>query len=213
MCKYCRRWFPNGKSLGGHMKSHLSLTYPKGTPGAGTSSPPQKKRKAPLSSSTREEFKCKECGKGFLCWRSYWGHMRWHQLRQNDSNNNIDINENASEDAEINHAAHMLVALSKMKCSCNFFPCANVDQEKFGLEEMERKHECPVCRKIFSTGQALGGHMRAHMPTVPHGAGKTRVLEERPELGFDLNVEPPEDTSQPSDEVVVWEHDAKNVDY
>lgn len=215
-CNHCNRWFPNGKSLGGHMKSHLSLTNPKGTPGAGgTSSKPQKKRKAPLiSSSTGEEedheYKCKVCGKGFQCWRSYLGHIRWHQLPQDDDSNNdmnITIYENASDEVDIiQHAARMLVALSRMECSCDYFPHVNVEEKK-------EKHECPVCHRIFSSGKALGGHKRAHMPPVPgDDAGKSKVLQKKLELGFDLNVEPPEDSDQPSDdEVVAWEDDAKNA--
>ncbi|KAJ1690225.1 hypothetical protein LUZ63_014380 [Rhynchospora breviuscula] len=205
MCQYCYRWFPNGKSLGGHMKSHLSLTYARGSSAAGTSTKPKKKRRAPPP-STGGDFKCKECGKGFQSLRAYWGHMRWHQLVQNDSNRNINIDENSREDAKMTHAAHMLVALSRTECFCYDFPHVN--------SEEKLPHVCLVCRKIFSTGQALGGHMRAHMPPVPQGTSKTRAFEEQPELGIDLNVEPSEFTgeNETSDEVAVSEDDDDDED-
>ncbi|KAG0549898.1 hypothetical protein BDA96_01G294000 [Sorghum bicolor] len=32
-------------------------------------------------------------------------------------------------------------------------------------------HECPFCFRVFESGQALGGHKRAHMPSSAAGAG------------------------------------------
>ncbi|XP_051120994.1 zinc finger protein ZAT4 isoform X2 [Andrographis paniculata] len=36
-----------------------------------------------------------------------------------------------------------------------------VEQEKAGTSK-SKEHECPVCFKLFTSGQALGGHKRAH---------------------------------------------------
>ncbi|EYU44175.1 hypothetical protein MIMGU_mgv1a024270mg [Erythranthe guttata] len=54
-----------------------------------------------------------------------------------------------------------------------------------------KKHECPTCFKVFPSGQALGGHKRAHY-TLPES--KIRVDEEEEEStavihpdSFDLN--------------------------
>jgi hypothetical protein len=185
------------------MKSHLSLTYPKVFSGPGSSPNSHKKRKTTSASSTREEYKCKDCGKGFPCMSSYWGHLRWHRSVPSDSKNNINIDENECEDAQITQAAHLLIGLSKMDCSCDHFPSVNFE-ERYGLEEMEGKHACSVCHEILSTGTALEGHMEtAHLLPVPDGAGKSKILMKKPELGFDLNAEPPEDSGHPSNKVVV----------
>jgi C2H2-type zinc finger len=187
------------------MKSHLSLTYPKVFSGPGSLLNSQKKRKTPASASTGEEYKCKDCDKGFPCMSSYWGHLRWHRSVPDESNNNINIDDNAREDVQINHAAHLLIALSRMDCSCHHFPGVNFE-DRFGLEEMKGKHECSICHEIFSTRNALGGHLKsAHLPLVPNSAGKSKVLMKKPELVFDLNAEPPEDSCHPSDKVVVGE--------
>ncbi|URE21681.1 hypothetical protein MUK42_12572 [Musa troglodytarum] len=54
-----------------------------------------------------------------------------------------------------------------------------------------RVHECSICGSSFSSGRALGGHMRRHRPTT-----KTGTLESKKEknvLSLDLNLPAPSD--------------------
>ncbi|KAL6503087.1 hypothetical protein OROHE_023716 [Orobanche hederae] len=61
-----------------------------------------------------------------------------------------------------------------------------------------RVHGCSMCRAEFSSGQALGGHMRRHRP-LPNAAvgshGESRDQAKRPRtiLSLDLNLPAPED--------------------
>ncbi|CAN6887820.1 hypothetical protein Bca4012_071620 [Brassica carinata] len=50
-------------------------------------------------------------------------------------------------------------------------------------------HECPICFKVYSSGQALGGHKRSH--TIANQA--QRAKRKAADMQFDLNL-PAEDT-------------------
>ncbi|OIW10263.1 hypothetical protein TanjilG_28014 [Lupinus angustifolius] len=53
-----------------------------------------------------------------------------------------------------------------------------------------REHECPICYKIFKSGQALGGHKRSHF--VGGSKENTVVINQGPRL-IDLNLPAPVD--------------------
>ncbi|KAL1553431.1 zinc finger protein ZAT9-like [Salvia divinorum] len=77
ICKFCSKSFPCGRSLGGHMRSHLVNTPPLGHP----ERRPPKKKLPPLTvdQSCHENLKaCKECGKTFPSWKALFGHMKCH---------------------------------------------------------------------------------------------------------------------------------------
>ncbi|CAN1134826.1 Zinc finger protein ZAT5 [Linum perenne] len=52
-------------------------------------------------------------------------------------------------------------------------------------------HQCSICGTGFSSGQALGGHMRRHRTVVP--AARATVAAVRSGLEWDLNLPAPED--------------------
>ncbi|CAM8981371.1 unnamed protein product [Rhodiola kirilowii] len=61
------------------------------------------------------------------------------------------------------------------------------------------RHSCSICSKVFSTGQALGGHMRCHWDkgdddSPPHLASNPAASSSR---GLDLNMPAPAD-NEPS---------------
>ncbi|XAR71286.1 hypothetical protein NMG60_11028478 [Bertholletia excelsa] len=68
--------------------------------------------------------------------------------------------------------------------------------ENFAEEQVELKkvnyHECPICAKVFPSGQALGGHKRAHYTGFSENKTNESVLniQELPEVHkiFDLNL-------------------------
>ncbi|XP_072956968.1 uncharacterized protein [Typha angustifolia] len=92
-CKYCKKRFPSGRSLGGHMRSHLHMASSssdveetsestRGLVGTGTGYGLREKPKKTwrLSDSGKEpwEKQCGECGKEFLSWKALFGHMKCH---------------------------------------------------------------------------------------------------------------------------------------
>jgi hypothetical protein len=111
-CKVCGKSFPCGRSLGGHMRSHLSLgeatadaddelkhesadfgRSSNGVVGYGLRENSRKKTRQ-LSDFAGEEEEdgesdgehkaCRQCGKLFGSWRSLFGHMRSHASARRD---------------------------------------------------------------------------------------------------------------------------------
>ncbi|XP_072972894.1 zinc finger protein ZAT9-like [Typha angustifolia] len=91
-CKVCGKSFPCGRSLGGHMRSHLSSMNPSSEleqrmqrAGYGLRENPKKTSR--LSDfdgdGERRDKLCRVCGKGFSSWKSLFGHMSCHSWRSN----------------------------------------------------------------------------------------------------------------------------------
>ncbi|XP_057791871.1 zinc finger protein ZAT1-like [Salvia miltiorrhiza] len=79
ICKLCNKSFPCGRSLGGHMRSHLINTPTPGHPGNDESPPKKKKNDKPNPTPNKA---CKECGKAFQSWKALFGHMKCHSANQ-----------------------------------------------------------------------------------------------------------------------------------
>ncbi|XP_054820879.1 zinc finger protein ZAT9-like [Prosopis cineraria] len=126
VCKFCSKSFPCGRSLGGHMRSHITnfSTEAEEKPatvkkiqsvinaGAGSSKVAEydlrenPKKTWRLADSRREETPpvtddkfCKECGKAFHSWKALFGHMKCHSEKSsiNNNNNNLENQDSASQ--------------------------------------------------------------------------------------------------------------------
>nr|XP_010936336.1 zinc finger protein ZAT1 [Elaeis guineensis] len=113
-CKVCRKSFPCGRSLGGHMRSHLALNSLTEAEerlqssrssigvGAGYGLRENPKKTWRLSDSggdrsPRQAKLCKKCGKVFPSWKSLFGHMRCHQEK---SHHNLEEGEEQDKELE-----------------------------------------------------------------------------------------------------------------
>lgn len=84
-------------------------------------------------------YQCKTCSKRFPSFQALGGHRAGHKKPKHSS---LNVDELIEEESS-------MLSLGRV------FSCNNTKQ---------RVHECSICGTGFSSGQALGGHMRRHRP-------------------------------------------------
>ncbi|XP_057504432.1 zinc finger protein ZAT9-like [Actinidia eriantha] len=112
-------------------------------------------------SEKKREYRCRTCNKMFDSYQALGGHQTSHR----------------TSSAE---------ASAKLECHENL-----VDQNTSYESKKSKDHECPICFKVFSSGQALGGHKRAHYIGLSESTNKECVVtkQEIPDMHIvcDLN--------------------------
>uniref|UniRef100_A0A7N0TZV9 C2H2-type domain-containing protein n=1 Tax=Kalanchoe fedtschenkoi TaxID=63787 RepID=A0A7N0TZV9_KALFE len=143
-CKLCARRFGSGRALGGHMRSHFTILPVPPKPH------PSQLSETETSSSSSYVL----CGSRKKRRSSEFGQAA------------VSSETSSSEEEDL---AMWLMLLSRDKWVRKECP-AGIRREKVYLEngtggggDDEKLHECPVCYKVFKSGQALGGHKRSHL--------------------------------------------------
>ncbi|KAK9107334.1 hypothetical protein Syun_023345 [Stephania yunnanensis] len=116
-------------------------------------------------SGKKSKFECTTCNKVFHSYQALGGHRASHKKTKGCSNaskiegseNSIEVEIVASPD-RIEEDDIKLIKSSDQEC-----PIGGGGRAKASHVSKKSKHECPVCFKVFSSGQALGGHKRSHM--------------------------------------------------
>jgi len=115
-----------------------------------------------------------------------WKYECFEVERDNDSYDSIDdeSNENSSETESFPapRSHHKSKALNGKKCT--------KPKKKLKPSKKSKDHECPICYKIFKSGQALGGHKRSHF--IGGSEENTMVIKQVPYF-IDLNLPAPVD--------------------
>ncbi|KAH7659444.1 beta-beta-alpha zinc fingers domain-containing protein [Dioscorea alata] len=91
-------------------------------------------------SSRRSRFQCGTCNKVFRSYQALGGHRASHKKESKDST-------------------------KQSKPSSIPIPQIHEATESSDANA-DRVHECPICFRVFSSGQALGGHKRSHLTTT-----------------------------------------------
>lgn len=208
---HCLILLAQGSNQGTNINNTNTNTNHKGTNNSGVTS-----------------YECKTCNKSFSSFQALGGHRASHKkpkpnvvalseikksssvifsLINNDnhhhhSNNNNSLKQYDQHFNDDGTTLSLQIANSSSLCTTS----TNTNKVKV--------HECGICRAEFSSGQALGGHMRRHRPigttattvpipsqsvTIANGIPNNNVKDEkmtRNLLSLDLNLPAPEDEHQ-----------------
>nr|BAA21920.1 ZPT2-11 [Petunia x hybrida] len=160
------------------------------------------------SHSPLDVYQCKTCNRCFPSFQALGGHRASHKkpkLPTNLEEKNskpIEHVENCSKSNE-DHVTTLSLQISNNNINNNN---SNNNNNNNIIKNKNRVHECSICGAEFTSGQALGGHMRRHRP-LPNSiaiASTSHELESSHEikntrnfLSLDLNLPAPEDDHRP----------------
>ncbi|KAB5560994.1 hypothetical protein DKX38_005951 [Salix brachista] len=109
--------------------------------------------------SKKGDFTCRICNRKFITYQSLGGHQTFHRkspIEVKVDSCEKDIQANVSAETE---------ATGKLQCIQEL---AKQESDEAIVKDCESKdgkeYKCSICFKIFLSGQALGGHKRAHFP-------------------------------------------------
>ncbi|OMP00680.1 Zinc finger, C2H2-like protein [Corchorus olitorius] len=120
-----------------------------------------------VNRTSRGKYRCETCNKVFKSYQALGGHRASHK---------------------------------KIKAGYNSVAThgTELEPENVGTCSMTQKkiHECPVCFRVFSSGQALGGHKRSHVTGQVVATSEITPVRSSKKLGdslIDLNLPAPMD--------------------
>lgn len=120
-------------------------------------------------------YQCKTCDRGFPSFRALGGHRARHKKMK--------LNPEGHDDCCTTGTA-LSLQLSNSRVSF------------YGAKSSYKVHECSICGAEFSSGQALGGHMRRHRTLANASATATTTITGSPKkprkvFKLDLNLPAP----------------------
>nr|GMD62440.1 zinc finger protein ZAT4-like [Ipomoea batatas] len=118
-------------------------------------------QRANKSAGSKGLFECKACKKVFTSHQALGGHRASHKKVKGCYAAKQDVQESdslAEEDALGGHRA----SHKKIRAQKNLLESSPNEEGNARKKKKEKIHECPICFRVFSSGQALGGHKRSH---------------------------------------------------
>ncbi|CAH8379551.1 unnamed protein product [Eruca vesicaria subsp. sativa] len=148
-----------------------------------------KKPVASLGLGLEGVYQCKTCDKIFHSFQALGGHRASHKKPKLGEIFLKCHEKNSSSATETVEAAGVVGSFLSLQVTSN-------DVNK----KLEKTHECSICKAEFSSGQALGGHMRRHRGLIVNANATSSHHQEsiraKNFLELDLNLPAPEDESK-----------------
>lgn len=170
-------------------------------------------RKLPTTSTSTIKdlfmYQCKTCDRSFPSFQALGGHRASHKRPKAGSTTEPLINQHESNSSSVfNHDSSI--------CTTNTILSLQISPSRPDLcgtkpsngtnRPSSKVHECSICGAEFTSGQALGGHMRRHrssllprasMPSPNHESeNETKKPASANVFSLDLNLPAPEDMDQ-----------------
>lgn len=139
-------------------------------------------------------YECKTCNRSFTSFQALGGHRASHKKpKAMVEEKKVVVPSNP--EGQINEAERENVQFNKTGTS---FSVHKSSQHNNIIKS--KVHECSICGSEFSSGQALGGHMRRHrsIPTTNNNIIDRENEKPRNILQLDLNLPAPEDDHRDS---------------
>ncbi|KAF7805650.1 zinc finger protein ZAT5 [Senna tora] len=135
---------------------------------------------------TMDLYECKTCNRTFPSFQALGGHRASHKKPKLDDKKPP----SPSPPPQVEDAGE---AQFKITPPISLqLPTHNINKPSPTPTNKAKIHECSICGSEFTSGQALGGHMRRHRASTTTNAAPLQV-KPRNVLELDLNLPAPED--------------------
>ncbi|XP_076902603.1 zinc finger protein ZAT9-like [Bidens hawaiensis] len=154
-----------------------------------------------LKDSNKRKFECVTCDKSFHSHQALCGHKASHQkVLKRDFDSKIQSGNKIKHEPVLDHDQTINGYDSRTSYDHQESSSFNLDVGSLKKKKTValRAHACPICFKVFTSGQALGGHKRSHF----NQENNTNVINKPDEpvheaCGFlDLNMLPKEEEEE-----------------
>ncbi|WOK99664.1 zinc finger protein ZAT9-like [Canna indica] len=124
----------------------------------------------------RSRFECAACKKTFKSYQALGGHRASHKRMKGCPGIN-NSGRSSSSSKKTNSSVDPMATEESVVVQSEF------SESSFASTKKNKEHECLICGKVFSSGQALGGHKRSHLVTSSDAQGNAAsdtVIQEPP---------------------------------
>ncbi|CAK9175212.1 unnamed protein product [Ilex paraguariensis] len=169
-------------------------------------SPESSDAKICKSAQKRTKYECLTCKKIFNSFQGLGGHRPCHKRNNVCFKSEYLSPENSLEGdstPEFFPNGKLGESVSYNKQVAQDLSC---NAEKRSRSKRSKGHECPICLRIFKSGQALGGHKRSHFIGGPEDStNRTLVIKQELPNFLDLNLPAPtEDEADGHAQFIPW---------
>lgn len=135
------------------------------------------------NSHKRSKFECATCNKIFHSYQALGGHRASHKKIKGCFASKMESSENSvdTEPSPDPTADSKLIKFSNNGNPIAQIPagCGDNTETTTGSKRI-KGHECPICLKVFPSGQALGGHKRSHLVGGSEARNNSIIVIQKP---------------------------------